>query len=37
MFTPDLIDAYVEYKLKYECLEVETRPHPYEFFLYNDI
>ena len=37
VFTQDLIEAYIEYKLKFECLEVETRPHPYEFFLYNDV
>ncbi|HXH61051.1 MAG TPA: type I glutamate--ammonia ligase [Fimbriimonadaceae bacterium] len=37
VFTQDLLDAYVDYKLKHECLEIEVRPHPYEFFLYNDI
>ena len=36
VFTKDLIDAYIEYKLLNECDAVDLRPHPYEFFLYSD-
>jgi glutamine synthetase len=36
VFTQDLIDNYVEYKLVNECDAVDLRPHPYEFFLYAD-
>ena len=37
VFTEDLIAAYIAYKLEAECTEIDLRPHPYEFFLYNDI
>ncbi|MBS1705564.1 MAG: type I glutamate--ammonia ligase [Armatimonadetes bacterium] len=36
VFTPDLIETYIEYKLLNECDAVDLRPHPYEFFLYAD-
>jgi glutamine synthetase len=36
VFTQDLIDSYVEYKLVNECDAVDLRPHPYEFYLYAD-
>lgn len=36
VFTKDLIDSYVEYKLVNECDAVDLRPHPYEFYLYAD-
>ena len=36
VFTKDLIEAYVGYKLEHECDQVDLRPHPYEFFLYAD-
>lgn len=36
VFTKDLIENYVEYKLLHECDAVDLRPHPYEFFLYSD-
>lgn len=36
VFTPDLIEAFVEYKLKHECDAIDLRPHPYEFYLYAD-
>lgn len=36
VFTPDLINTYVEYKLANECDAVDLRPHPYEFYLYSD-
>jgi glutamine synthetase len=36
VFTKDLIDTYVEYKLLHECDAVDLRPHPFEFYLYAD-
>lgn len=36
VFTPDLIDAYLDYKRVQECDAIDLRPHPYEFFLYAD-
>ncbi|MEM6283597.1 MAG: type I glutamate--ammonia ligase [Chloroflexota bacterium] len=36
VFTPDMIETYVEYK-KEEADKVAMRPHPYEFNLYIDI
>lgn len=36
VFTEDLIEAYVDYKLEQECDQVDLRPHPYEFYLYAD-
>lgn len=36
VFTKDLIDTYIEYKLVNECDAVDLRPHPYEFYLYAD-
>ncbi|MBI1756475.1 MAG: type I glutamate--ammonia ligase [Fimbriimonas ginsengisoli] len=36
VFTPDLIEKYVEYKLEAECDAVDLRPHPHEFYLYAD-
>ena len=37
VFTDDLIDAWIEYKLNNEVNTLRTRPHPYEFELYGDI
>ncbi|ARU42552.1 type I glutamate--ammonia ligase [Armatimonadetes bacterium Uphvl-Ar1] len=37
VFTEDLIDAYINFKLIHECDAVDLRPHPMEFYLYNDI
>jgi glutamine synthetase len=36
VFTSDLIETYIEYKLENECDAVDLRPHPFEFFLYAD-
>jgi glutamine synthetase len=36
VFTKELIESYVEYKLLNECDAVDLRPHPYEFYLYAD-
>lgn len=37
VFTPDFIETYIQYKLKHEVEAIALRPHPYEFYLYNDI
>jgi len=36
VFTPDLIEKYIEYKKVTEADAVSMRPHPYEFDLYFD-
>ena len=36
VFTEDLITTYIDYKRSRELVEVQIRPHPYEFFLYYD-
>jgi glutamine synthetase len=37
VFTPDVIETWVEYKQKSEIDPVQLRPHPWEFYLYYDI
>jgi len=37
VFTPDVIDMWIDYKRKHEVNPVRLRPHPHEFFLYFDI
>jgi len=37
VFTQDVIDMWVEYKMAHEVNDVKLRPHPQEFFLYFDI
>ncbi len=37
VFTEDVIDTWIEYKIEHEVDPVRLRPHPYEFFLYYDI
>lgn len=37
VFTRDLIEYYVDYKMKNEVEAVLLRPHPHEFYLYFDI
>ncbi len=37
VFTEDVIETWINYKLKYEVEQVELRPHPWEFALYYDI
>ena len=37
VFTPDLIDTWVEYKRTQEIDPIRLRPHPHEFELYYDI
>jgi glutamine synthetase len=37
VFTGDLIEKWIEYKIKNEIEPVDSRPSPHEFFLYFDI
>jgi glutamine synthetase len=37
VFTPDVIEKWIEYKTEKEVNPVKLRPHPHEFFLYYDI
>lgn len=37
VFTNDLIETYIEYKLDNEFYEVNNRPHPAEYHLYFDL
>jgi glutamine synthetase len=37
VFTPDLIETWIEYKRSQECDPVRIRPHPWEFALYYDV
>jgi glutamine synthetase len=37
VFTPDLIETWLNYKRTNEIDPVRMRPHPYEFFLYYDV
>jgi glutamine synthetase len=37
VFTEDLINAYIAYKVEAEVDPMRMRPHPYEFTLYYDI
>lgn len=37
VFTKDVIEKWVEYKIENEVNPVRLRPHPHEFFLYYDI
>jgi glutamine synthetase len=37
VFTPDLIDTWIETKRTYEIDQIRLRPHPHEFELYYDI
>jgi glutamine synthetase len=37
VFTPDLIETWIEFKRTQEILPISLRPHPHEFELYYDI
>lgn len=37
VFTPDFIEAYIDYKRSSELDPIRLRPHPYEFVLYYDV
>ena len=36
VFTDDLIQTWIDYKMQNEVLPLRLRPHPHEFFLYYD-
>jgi glutamine synthetase len=37
VFTQDVIDTWIEYKMEREVSAIRLRPHPHEFHLYYDI
>ena len=37
VFTDDVIETWIDYKLNNEALQLDLRPHPWEFALYYDI
>jgi len=37
VFTDDIINTWIEYKVEKEIKEVQLRPHPYEFHLYYEV
>ena len=37
VFTKDVIETWIDFKIKEEVRAVDSRPHPYEFFLYYDM
>ncbi len=37
VFTPDVIETWIDYKRENELMPINLRPVPYEFFLYYDI
>lgn len=37
VFTADVIDTWIRYKIEHEVQAIELRPHPWEFALYYDI
>ena len=36
VFTSDLIETWISYKMREEVAAIQLRPHPYEFNLYYD-
>jgi glutamine synthetase len=37
VFTPDLIETWIDYKRTHEIAPIALRPHPHEFELYFDL
>ncbi len=37
VFTEDLVQGWIDYKVEYEIKPMALRPHPYEFHLYYDV
>ncbi|MFP4300841.1 MAG: type I glutamate--ammonia ligase [Spirochaetaceae bacterium] len=37
VFTEDVIETWIDYKMSEEVMALDLRPHPYEFSLYYDI
>jgi glutamine synthetase len=36
VFTEDLIETWIDYKMTKEAKQIQLRPHPYEFMMYYD-
>jgi glutamine synthetase len=37
VFTDELIEIWINYKLENEVKPIQIRPHPYEFYLYYEV
>ncbi|MBW1815949.1 MAG: glutamine synthetase, partial [Deltaproteobacteria bacterium] len=37
VFTSDVIETWISYKMENEVQAIDLRPHPWEFALYYDI
>lgn len=37
VFTKDVVETWIDYKMENEVRAIQQRPHPYEFFLYYDV
>jgi glutamine synthetase len=37
VFTPDLIETWIDFKRTNEVAPIQLRPHPHEFELYFDL
>jgi glutamine synthetase len=37
VFTPDVIETWIQYKIRNEVQAIDLRPHPWEFALYYDL
>ncbi|MBD3347217.1 MAG: type I glutamate--ammonia ligase [Chitinivibrionales bacterium] len=37
VFTPDVVETWIDYKMTHEVQAIDLRPHPWEFALYYDI
>jgi glutamine synthetase len=37
VFTQDVIDTWIDYKMEHEVRALAMRPHPWEFAMYYDI
>ncbi len=37
VFTQDVIDTWIDYKMNEEVRQLQLRPHPHEFFMYYDM
>ena len=37
VFTPDVVETWIDYKMENEAMAMDLRPHPWEFALYYDI
>ena len=36
VFTEDVMETWINYKIRHELDALQLRPHPYEFYLYDD-